>query len=196
MKSYYKTGLLGLMLCMALISCNKKSVTRVDPSQQIDLSGRWNDTDSRLVAEEMISDAMNRRWLANFQAKHNRQPVIIVGLISNKSSEHIASETFIRDMERQFVNSGIIRIVQNSVFREKLREERADQQEFASPESQKRWGRELGADFMIFGTINSIIDKEGKRQVRFYQINLDLTDIETNEMVWVGDKKIKKYVVN
>jgi penicillin-binding protein activator len=196
MKSYYKTGLLGLMLCMTLISCNKKSVTRVDPSQQIDLSGRWNDTDSRLVAEEMISDAMNRRWLANFQAKHNRQPIIIVGLISNKSSEHIASETFIRDMERQFVNSGVIRIVQNSVFREKLREERADQQEFASPESQKRWGRELGADFMIFGTINSIIDKEGKRQVRFYQINLDLTDIETNEMVWVGDKKIKKYVVN
>tara|TARA_R110002049_G_scaffold110998_1_gene260128 strand:+ start:185 stop:577 length:393 start_codon:yes stop_codon:yes gene_type:complete len=127
---------------------------------------------------------------------YNRKPVIIVGNIANRSTEHIESETFIRDMEREFINTGAIRVVQNAVFREKLREERADQQEFSSPESQKRWGRELGADFMIFGTLNSIIDREGKRQVRFYQINLDLTNIETNEMVWVGEKKIKKYVVN
>ena len=196
MKAFFKSLFMVLFLSAVLISCNRKTVTRVSPDQQIDLSGRWNDTDSRLVAQEMTSDVLSRQWLSRFEATYNRKPVIIVGNIANRSTEHIESETFIRDMEREFINTGAIRVVQNAVFREKLREERADQQEFSSPESQKRWGRELGADFMIFGTLNSIIDREGKRQVRFYQLNLDLTNIETNEMVWVGEKKIKKYVVN
>lgn len=177
-------------------SCTKKTVTRVSPDQQIDLSGRWNDVDSRLVAEEMAKDMINRPWRNDFISRNNKKPTIIVGVISNKSHEHIDALTFIKDLERECINTGTIRVVQNAEFREKLREERADQQQFASPETQKRWGRELGADYMVFGTINSIVDSEGKRKVVFYQINLELADLETNELVWIGDKKIKKYIVN
>ncbi|WP_045458592.1 penicillin-binding protein activator LpoB [Sporocytophaga myxococcoides] len=177
-------------------SCTKKTVTRVSPDQQIDLSGRWNDVDSRLVAEEMAKDMINRPWRNDFMARNNKKPTIILGVISNKSHEHIDALTFIKDLERECINTGTIRVVQNAEFREKLRVERADQQQFASPETQKKWGRELGADYMVFGTINSIVDSEGKRKVVFYQINLELADLETNELVWIGDKKIKKYIVN
>ncbi|MDX2306224.1 MAG: penicillin-binding protein activator LpoB [Microscillaceae bacterium] len=181
-----------------LVAACSKTVTRIDPNTQVDLSGRWNDTDSRLVAEEMSQDALSSSWVRNIELNdiNASQPVIIVGMITNKSHEHIEAETFIKDIEREFIKSNRIRVVQNSVFREKLREERADQQEFASPETQKKWGRELGADYMMFGNISSIVDQEGKRKVMFYQVNLELTNIETNEIVWIGDKKIKKYVRN
>ncbi|HAS41279.1 MAG TPA: penicillin-binding protein activator LpoB [Microscillaceae bacterium] len=180
-----------------LSSCTtNRRVTRIDPNQTTDLSGRWNDTDSRLVAETMSQDALAGAWLSRFGNNNNKKPVVIVGMIKNKSHEHIQSETFVKDMERQFIKSGAIRIVQNSVFREKIREERADQQEFASPSTQKKWGKELGADFMVFGNINSIVDQEGRRKVIYYQVNLELANIETNELVWIGEKKIKKYVSN
>jgi uncharacterized protein (TIGR02722 family) len=186
------------LLTVAILagSCTQKTVTRVSPDQQIDLSGRWNDVDSRLVAEEMAKDMINRPWRNDFLNKHNKKPTIIVGVINNKSHEHIDALTFIKDLERECINTSTIRVVQNAEFREKLREERADQQQFASPETQKKWGRELGADYMVFGTINSIVDSEGKKKVVFYQINLELADLETNELVWIGDKKIKKYIVN
>lgn len=184
------------VLLATMFSCAKKTVTRVSPQQQIDLSGRWNDVDSRLVAEEMTKDMLNRPWREAFFQRSGKKPVMIVGMITNKSHEHIEAETFIKDIERELINTATVRVVQNAEFREKIREERADQQQFASQETQKRWGRELGADYMLFGNINSIVDQEGNRKVVFYQINLELADMETNELVWIGDKKIKKYIKN
>lgn len=179
-----------------LSSCATKSVTRIDPEKQVDLSGRWNDVDSRKVAEEMTGDCLNRPWRTNFENKNSKKPTIIVGEIVNKSHEHIESSTFIKDMEKQFINTATVRVVQSDQFREKMRMERADQQKFSSLDTQKKWGKELGADYMLFGTINSIVDQEGKRKVIFYQVNLELADLESNEIIWIGDKKIKKYVVN
>lgn len=177
------------------ISCDStKKVTRVDEKEQIDLSGRWNDVDSRLVAQEMVSDGLNRPWLQDFVESHGKKPAIIVGLVKNRSSEHIATETFINDIEREFINSGKVRLVQGGEFREELRAEKADQQNNASLETVKRFGRELGADFIMQGSVNSITDANTREKVVYYQVDMELTNIETNEKVWVGSKKIKKVV--
>lgn len=193
MRNVFRTVSLLVILTVFTLGCD--SVSRISSSQTTDLSGRWNDTDSRLVAEEMTKDVINRPWLEKFARTHEKKkPVVIVGVILNKSHEHIEPETFIKDIEREVINTGTVRIVENGIFREKLREERIEQQSAASPETQKKLGRELGADFMMFGTINTIVDTKKKNKVVFYQIDLQLSDLETNEVVWVGSKKIKKYL--
>lgn len=196
MKSVLKNFAFMMLLAFVGIACNRHSVTRIDPNRATDLSGRWNDTDSRLVAEEMTKQVLGEKWLEDFQRKHNRKPVVIVGIIQNKSHEHIEAETFIKDIQRELIRDGRVRVVQNSQLREAIRRERGDQQEFASLETQKKFGRELGADFMMFGTLNSIVDSQGKKKAVFYQTNLELADMETNELVWIGEKKIKKFITN
>ena len=44
------------------------------------------------------------------------------------------------------------------------------------------------------GVINSIEDSYEGEKVIFYQVDLQLINIETNEKVWLGNKKIKKTV--
>jgi len=177
-------------------SCSRK-VTRIDPSEQIDLSGRWNNTNSRLTAQEMIKTILGAKWVGEHQEAHNGQrPVVIVGFVTNKSSEHIEAETFVKDVEQSFVESGRVRLVQGGKKREELRAEKADQQTNASASSMKKFGLEQGADFILQGSINSIIDSEKRKKVVYYQVNLELTNIQTNEVVWIGDKKIAKYVTN
>ena len=173
-----------------------RTVERVDPKEVIDLSGRWNDTDARLVAEEMVKDALNRPWRTRFETQNGKLPRIIVGTIVNRSSEHIASETFINDIERELLNSGLVKLAQGKDFREEVRKERGDQQEFALPETAKKWKKELGADFMLQGSINSIVDQYNKKKTVTYQVDLKLTDLETNDISWIGQKKIKKYIEN
>lgn len=186
-----------LAFAVLLQSCGTRKVERIDTEEVIDLSGRWNDSDSRMVADAMVDQVLNGNWLSNYMEEHDgKKPVVIVGLVYNKSHEHIEAETFIKDIEQAFINSGKVRLVQAGEKREELRRERAAQQEFASPETVKAWGKELGADFMMNGDINSTVDTYKKERVNFYQVNLELTDIETSEIVWIGDKKIRKYIKN
>lgn len=179
-----------------LSSCSTAHhVERISPDEAIDLSGRWNDTDSKMIAETMVEQALSAAWINNYTRENNgKKPVVVVGVIYNKSHEHINSGTFIKDIERSFINSGKVRLVQAGDKREELRKERAAQQEFASIETAKQWGKELGADFLLSGDINSIVDTYKKERVNYYQTNLELSNLETNEIVWIGDKKIKKYI--
>lgn len=177
-------------------SCSRQ-VTRIDPAEQVDISGRWNNTDSRLVAEDMTNTVLSGRWINDHMAsKSGQRPVVIVGFVTNKSHEHIDAETFMKDVENSFVTTQKIRLVQGGKKREELRTEKADQQTNASASSMKKFGLEQGADYILQGSINSIVDSHKRKKVVYYQANLELTNIETNEVVWIGEKKIAKYVKN
>jgi len=181
------------MIALLLAGCGGgKQVTRLDPATQTDLSGSWNDTDSRLVAEEMIRDCLSRPWLTNYVEQAGAKPVVTVGTIENLSHEHISTETFIADFERELINSGSVRFVAASDWRAEIRAERQEQQEFASPETLKKMRNEIGADFILQGAIKSIVDQEEGKQVVFYQTDLEMVNIETMEKVWIGQQKIKK----
>jgi len=193
-----RTVILASALCSLLIfsSCANRKVTRIDPTEQTDLSGRWNDTDSRLVANEMIKDVLERPWRGEFEKKNNKKPTVIIGTVKNKTSEHIDAIAFIKNMEKSFVNSAVVSVVQSGDDRNQVREERNDQQTFSSEETKKKWGREKGADFMLNGVITSFVDQYKNQKAVAYQINLELTDLETNEKVWIGEKQIKKFIKN
>ncbi|MEN7972357.1 MAG: penicillin-binding protein activator LpoB [Verrucomicrobiota bacterium] len=193
MKKIQLLSILVLAAIVAVTGCKTK-VERVGTEETIDLSGRWNDTDSQLVSAEMISDLANRSWIEEYTAKNDQKPVIIVGTVRNKSSEHIETETFTKDLERELINSGRVKFVANPIERGELRQERKEQQTWSREETQKRLAAETGADYMLQGGIKTIIDKEGKESVKFYQVDLELIHLETNEKVWIGSKKIKKLV--
>jgi len=183
----------ALVSVIALTGCKTK-VKRVGADETIDLSGRWNDTDSQKVSKEMVEDPALIARIEEYTAKNGKKPVVIVGLIRNMSSEHIDPETFTTALERELINSGRVNFVAAASQRAALRKERKEQQTWSTEETAKRLAAETGADLMMQGSIKTIIDQEGKRSVKFYQINLELIDLESTVKVWIGETKIKKYV--
>ncbi len=188
----------AIFLCTIILfvaGCSSTKVDRVDVDKTIDLSGRWNDTDSRLVSEEMVRDVMERPWVSNHRAAHQgKHPSVIVGTVRNRSDEHINTQTFVKDLERSLVNSGQIDLVASSQERQEIRTERQEQATHASEETAKEEGQEIGADFMLQGSINTISDRVDGKEVKYFQVNLELIDIQTHKKVWLGEKKIKKMV--
>src|SRR5262245_40676251 len=169
-------------------------VTRVDSGVVTDLSGRWNDTDSRIVAESMVKEALEYPWLNNFSQTNRRQPVVVVGTVLNNSHEHINVQTFVTDLERELTNSQKVTFVAGKTEREEVRSERKEQAMYAREDTQKAPGKEIGADYMMKGTIATILDEVDGTKAMFYQVDLQMVDLESNAKVWYGQKKIKKVI--
>lgn len=177
-----------------LTGCATK-VTRMEPEKVVDFSGRWNDTDARLVAEEMVADCLSGAWVADYNKAQGKDPVVIVGTILNRTHEHINTDVFVQDLERALINSRKVKFVSAKGEREEVRDEREDQQlGNTNPETITAKGMETGASFMLKGTINDIKDEVRGKYAVLYQANLELVDMRTNEKVWLGQKKIKKLV--
>jgi uncharacterized protein (TIGR02722 family) len=196
MKSYLmkKKILVAAVASVFILSaCESTKVTRVDVNEEIALTDKWNDTDSRLVAQAMVEDMLSFPWIDKHLKEEGQSPAIIIQRIRNKSHEHIPVDTFLNDLKREILRSGRADFVANKDVREDVRDERKDQELNASMATQNEMGEELGADYALTGSILSTVDELKGKRVTFYQVDLSLIDMTTNREVWNGQKKIKKY---
>ena len=190
-----KAILYSIAIIVLLTTC-ARSVTRMEPSKAVDLSGRWNDTDSRMIADKMIANLLSSEKYKEYAKQLGKKPTMIVGIVKNKTSEHIDADNYIKKFELAIFNSGLAELVESDSFRDKLREERAQQADFADPATMAKWGMEAGANLMLFGEMTSETDVYQKKRVVNYVTTLFLTDMETNKRIWYGQEEIKKYVKN
>ena len=96
-----------LLLFLFVVTSCARSVSRIDPAQQIDISGRWNDADSRLVSQKMISELLGSVMFKDYATTLGKKPAIIVGIVRNKTSEHIDAANYVKKIEVAIFNSGL-----------------------------------------------------------------------------------------
>lgn len=185
-----------IILLFVITSCSQRTVSRINPEEEINLSGRWNDTDSRMVATKMTTDFLASEKYKEYTAALGKKPAIIMGTIRNKTSEHIDAANYIKKFELAIYNSGVADLVESDEQRDKLRLERVQQQDFSDPATIAQWGKEVGANLMLFGEMTSETDVYNKKRVVNYITTLYLTDMETNKRVWYGQHEIKKFIKN
>ena len=193
MKRIIWQTLLLVLVAVLLFGC-ATSVRRVRVGKTADLSGRWNDTDSRQVANTMVKSLLGGNWILKYRLQEGNRPVIIIGEIENRTSEHIDTDIFTKNIERELIESGRVKFVANPNERIGIREERDDQQKNSTRLTRSELRAETGADVMLIGSVKAQIDQEGREQVRYYQVDLELIEIESNEKIWLDTHSIKKLV--
>lgn len=184
-----------VLLSAICFSCASTDVKRVDAKTELDLSGYWNDTDVRLVADSLVKDCTSSPAVSKFRATYGRKPVIIVGSFKNDSDEHIDTSILAMKIETALLNNGDVDFVASSTERGELREERDDQQTWSSDETAKAYAEETGADVMMIGSVKTIIDSVKGKSTRSYFVYAQLIDVQSNKKLWMGENdEIKKVI--
>lgn len=188
-------ALAGLAVVTLAGCAPTREVNRVDPKTAIDVDYRFNDVDARQVYVGMVNDALARPWIDNFVRENSgRRPVVIVGPVKNETQDYLDTKMFTTQIERELINSGKVRFVAMADQRDPIRAERLQGQEWSRPETRKQMKNELGADYIVLGRVAD--DKprtlDGRGGVAYYQVNLEVIDLESNEKVFIGTQEIKK----
>ena len=150
-----------LLVFIAVSPCLAKKVNRVDADKQVDLSGKWNDTDARIVTESLIEQALGSGGFEAYKEELGRRPVITGGSFRNDTSEYIDTSILTEGITTAILNSGKARFKTDKRNLEEIRNARAEDQSWQVDMSQqKEVANELVRDLMLTGSIKSIVDTD------------------------------------
>lgn len=164
-----------------------------DPAKAEIVDDKWNETDARKTAEHMIRGMLEKPWLANYSKSHSgAKPLVIVDDVENRTDEHLDVKALTDFIQDELINSGKVRFI-NKVQRQKILDElKFQQSEAVNQASAKKQGRQIGADYMLTGSVASSVHQMDGTKTVTYQTTLKLTNIETGEYEWSTKYEIKK----
>jgi PBP1b-binding outer membrane lipoprotein LpoB len=152
--------------------------------------GRWDDDDAIAVAISLVEEVLNQPWVVSFENRFQRVPVLIVADVQDETAGDVDAEYFMQRIERKLLNSGNVRVVRGSEFRDFLGEETGDPYPVVTADMIVQRKREMGVDYMFSGKINS----QQRRQHIRYDVRLQLTNLHNGETVWTGNRILRKRV--
>jgi penicillin-binding protein activator len=181
---------LGL-LTLSQTGCGPKVFQRGeydDVQTENNLNDLWSETDMQKTVADLVSGMTAHPAISNAK----RPPIVMVTKLQNKTNEHIDTQN-IMDMIRVELSRGGKTAFVDKEAREDVAEEYNYQNSgMVSDETKKKAGGQIGADFIVNGRLDSIVQEVGKDKTVFYKVTLNLTNLKTNIIVWSDYKQIRK----
>ncbi|MBK2123646.1 penicillin-binding protein activator LpoB [Fangia hongkongensis] len=168
------------------------NVSYVDPQGVDTTSINFNSTDLQTTTQKMVSGMMSSPAVARITAD-GKQPVVFFSTIRNETAEHINTNMLANTVSTEVINSGKFRFTDMSQV--KQMKQQMDYQAESGMVDQKtatKMGQQIGAQYMIYGSIADMQSMNSDQQSLFYLITLKMIDIKTGVIIWQDQKQIRK----
>ncbi|EKF73171.1 hypothetical protein A11A3_14902 [Alcanivorax hongdengensis A-11-3] len=180
-----------MMLGAALVLSGCSTVDYGDAQARETVTTDFGSTDLQMIAAKMVDDMLVFPPIV--QMTQNRRPVLFVDRVKNKTTEHIDTESITDTIQSKLINSGKFRFVDMSVV-DRVRQQLDYQSEsgMVDPSTAAQMGRQIGAEFMLYGNLSSIVKRDGSTKDVYYKFTLKLLNIQSGIIEWTSEKEIRK----
>ncbi len=185
-----KSAIALIGLAVILGGC-ANNVTYGDAQEVETTTVDFGSTDLQTIAAEMVDSMLMSGSVAAI-TRDNR-PIVFVERIKNKTSEHIDTESITDSISTKMLNSGKFRFVDMErveSLREQLNFQNND--ELVNQSSAIKFGQMLGAEYMLYGNLSSILKQSGNKKDVYYKMTMRLMDLETGLIEWADETEIRK----
>lgn len=182
---------LALLASAILLTGCANKVSYGDATDTETVTVDFGSTDLQMIAQQMVDDLLTFPPVVQLTA--NRRPVVFVDQVQNRTTEHIDTESVTDSIRTKLIQSGKFRFVDMKVV-ENVRKQLDFQQDsgMVDPETAVRVGNQVGAEFMLYGALTSIVKRDGKTKDVYYKFTLNLMNLESGIIEWSSEKEIRK----
>lgn len=183
-----------VLLCAvlsAVTACGPKAFVKgqyEDAEKQNLMNDQWSETDMQVVVKDMVTSLTAHKSIA----AANKMPIVMVTNLQNKTSEHIDTQSIMDMVRVELTNSGKVAFVDKEARGDISNEYDYQNSGMVSEETKKGAGGQIGADYIVNGRIDSIVQEVGKDKTVYYKITLNLTNLKTSLITWTNQKQIRK----
>lgn len=192
LRNTLQTALLTLISLSLLNGCASRT-RDLDPNASIHYDASYDFSDKKVIVNDLVAKILQAPF-----AMSAKKPLMIIYPFSNETSEHINTRGVSDDIQRQMLQSGKFRFI-NEQQRDNIAAEMEYQSKgYVDKTMRIKIGRQLGADYLLSGSLRSI-KKVQPRQVRirkseriYYSLDLTVTDLESSEIVYADQAEIAR----
>ena len=182
----------GFLVSFALGGCSSREFVKGDYDKNIDnpnlLTDKWSESDMQAAVKDLVNSAVSHPAIAAAQ----RPPIVMVTRLQNKTSEHIDTQSITDMFTVDLMKSGKVTFVDKAA-REDIAEEYDYQDSgMVNRETKKEKGGQVGADFIMNGRLDSIVQEAGRDKTVYYKLTMNLTNLKTGLIVWTDHKELRK----
>lgn len=185
-----KVVITGLVV-LGLSSCGPKAFVKGqydDVNRENLMNDQWSETDMQVIVKSMVDSMTTHPSIANAK----KLPIVMVTNLQNKTSEHIDTQSIMDMVRVDLTNSGKVAFIDKEARQDISNEYDYQNSGVVSEETKKTPGGQIGADFIINGRMDSIVQEVGKDKSVYYKITLNLTNLKTGVISWTNQKQIRK----
>ncbi|WP_250656709.1 penicillin-binding protein activator LpoB [Alkalimarinus coralli] len=181
-----------IMAALILASCSSGPKIQYGDATAVETTTiGFGSTDLQSIAAKLVDDLISFPPIV--QMTSSRRPVVFVDKIKNKTTEHIDTESITDTVQTKLLQSGKFRFVDMTAVKA-IQEQMKFQTEsgMVDPGKAAAFGKQTGAEFMLYGNMSSIVKRNSGAQDVYYKFTLKLVNLESGIMEWAGEKEIRK----
>jgi uncharacterized protein (TIGR02722 family) len=152
------------------------------------LNDQWSETDMQKVVADLVAGMVSTPAIAT----PKRRPIVMVTKLQNKTSEHIDTQSIMDMVRVELGRGGRVAFVDKEAREDVADEYNYQNSGMVGAETKKGPGGQIGADFIINGRLDSIVQEVGKDKTVYYKVTLNLTNLKTNVVEWSDYKQLRK----
>lgn len=171
----------------------RAQTTQVDVDSADPMRERFDFTDLRSITESFANELGHSPFITN----HDDAPIMMIAGVQNRTSDYLDTKNLTDRLRTLLFQTGNVQFV-NEARREDLLREQGYQAAQATPETQAGIGQQLGARYMMSGSLTEMSDRSprqarvSKTVRRYYKLTLEVTDLETGLLAWTAEREFAR----
>ena len=182
----------AVFVATAFTACGPREFVKGDYSKNVEdtnlLTDKWSESDMQNAVRDLVGSAVANPSIANAQ----RPPIVMVTRLQNKTDEHIDTQSITDMMTVDLMKTGKVTFVDKAARDDMSEEYDYQNSGMVSRETQKSKGGQVGADFIMNGRLDSIVQEAGRDKTVYYKLTMNMTNLKTGLIVWTDHKELRK----
>ncbi len=183
--------LMSLSMVIGVAGCGPKQFVKgdyEDTDKENNMNDQWSETDMQKVVKDLVAGMISTPAIAGAQ----RPPIVMVTKLQNKTDEHIDTQSIMDMVRVELQRGGKVAFVDKEAREDVAEEYNYQNSGMVSGETKKGPGGQVGADFIINGRLDSIVQEVGSDKSVYYKVTMNMTNLKTNLVVWSDYKQLRK----
>ena len=175
----------------SVISCGPKAFVKGqydDVERENNLNDNWSETDMQKATQELVASMLAHPAISAAKTV----PTLMVTKLQNKTSEHIDTQNIMDMIRVELMQSGKVSFIDKEAREDISDEYNYQNSGMVNDATKKGPGGQIGADLIVNGRLDSIVQEVGKEKTTYYKLTLNLTNLKTSVIVWSNHKQLRK----